>query len=154
MSRLKKIMFALLAVFIAIQFIQPARNTTGQAMPAAIAKQVSIPANVQEILNRSCYDCHSNNTQYPWYATIQPAGWLLAKHIRDGKAELNFDEFGNYSKRRQLNKLKSVASQINDGEMPLPSYTWIHTDAKLTAADKELITDWVANAMDSIKAEN
>lgn len=123
-------------------------------MPAAMAKHIPVPANMQEILNTSCYDCHSNNTRYPWYATIQPAGWLLAKHVKDGKAELNFDAFGNYSKRRQLSKLKSVASQINDGEMPLPSYTWIHKDAKLSTADKGLITDWVANVTDSIRAGN
>ena len=108
MKLLKKVLLALLIVFIAIQFIQPARNSDVQVMPADITNVLKIPPSVEGILRTSCYDCHSNNTRYPWYANIQPMGWLLADHIKDGKAELNFDEFGSYSKRRQLSKLKSI----------------------------------------------
>ena len=152
MSRWKKIVLFLLLVFIGIQFIRPARNISGQAVPADITKLYSVPAHVQAILKTSCYDCHSNNTQYPWYANVQPAGWLLAKHVKDGKAALNFNEFGNYTQRRQLNKLRSIASQVKDGEMPLQSYTWIHQDAKLSAAGKTLIIDWVTRTRDSLEA--
>lgn len=154
MSRSKTIVLVLLLLFMAIQFIKPARNVNGQATPAAITQQLSVPQNVQYVLDRSCYDCHSNNTRYPWYANVQPITWFLNRHIVKGKAELNFDEFGNYSKRQQRSKLKSIANQVNDGEMPLQSYIWIHRNATLSAADKELITTWIAKASDSLEAKN
>ena len=154
MSLLKKILLALLVVLVVIQFIQPARNTKRQVMERDIITQLSVPADVQTILKASCYDCHSNNTKYPWYVNIQPMGWLLAKHIKEGKAELNFDEFGNYSKRRQLSKLKAVANSVKDGSMPLSSYTLIHGDAKLDDNDKQRIIDWFLKTKDSLDAQH
>lgn len=154
MKFLKKILLALLIVFIAIQFIQPARNSGAQLSPANITKQFNVSPNVESVLKIACYDCHSNNTRYPWYANIQPMGWLLADHIKEGKAELNFDEFGSYSKRRQLSKLKSIAGSVKDGSMPIESYTWMHTDAKLSADEKALIIDWATGTRDSIDAKN
>lgn len=151
MSRMKKIGLAVLVVITGIQFIQPARNENGQVLPTDISKTFSIPGNVQSLLQTACYDCHSNNTNYPWYANIQPMGWLLANHIKDGKAELNFNEFGSYSQRRQQSKLKSIASQIKDDEMPLASYTMLHKNAKLTKEEKALIIDWALNAKDSLE---
>src|SRR3990170_2982997 len=102
MKLLKKVLIGLLIVFVAIQFIQPARNSKQQGIASGITTQYNMPSNVEGLLRTACYDCHSNNTRYPWYANIQPMGWLLADHIKDGKAELNFDEFGSYPKRRQL----------------------------------------------------
>lgn len=148
---MKKIGITVLIVLIGIQFIQPARNENGQALPADISKTVFIPGNVKSLLQTACNDCHSNNTNYPWYANIQPMGWLLANHIKDGKAELNFNEFGSYSQRRQQSKLKSIASQIKDDEMPLASYTMLHKNAKLTKEEKALIIDWALNAKDSLE---
>ncbi len=151
MSLMKKIGITVLIVLIGIQFIQPARNENGQALPADISKTVFIPGNVKSLLQTACNDCHSNNTNYPWYANIQPMGWLLANHIKDGKAELNFNEFGSYSQRRQQSKLKSIVSQIKDDEMPLASYTMLHKNAKLTKEQKALIIDWALNAKDSLE---
>lgn len=151
MSRMKKIGLAVLIVLTGIQFIQPARNEHGQALPTNIFKTVSIPGKVQSLLQTACYDCHSNNTNYPWYANIQPMGWLLANHIKDGKAELNFNEFGSYSKRRQQSKLKSIASQVKDDEMPLASYTMLHKGARLSKEQKALIIDWALQAKDSLE---
>jgi hypothetical protein len=116
--------------------------------------QFKTPTNVAGVLKISCYDCHSNNTRYPWYANIQPMGWLLADHIKDGKAELNFEEFGSYSKRRQLSKLKSIAGSVKDGSMPLASYTWMHRDAKLSAEKRALIIDWATRTRDSLAVKN
>ncbi len=81
-----------------------------------------MPANVVAILKVSCYDCHSNNTRYPWYSQLKPVAWLMARHIKKGKKELNFDEFNDYSKRRKKAKIKSIISQIEKEEMPLRSY--------------------------------
>ena len=115
MSRFKKIAWAIAIGLIAIQFIQPARNASGQVLETDISKAVSIPDSVQMILKRACYDCHSNNTIYPFYAYIQPIGWLLNSHIEEGKSQFNFSDFGSLSKRRQASKLKSIANQIKDG---------------------------------------
>ncbi|MEJ7738301.1 MAG: heme-binding domain-containing protein [Chitinophagaceae bacterium] len=151
MSRLTKILLVLLPGVIAIQFIKPARNISGQVSEADITKRFNVPANVEGILNTSCSDCHSNNTRYPWYANIQPMGWLLANHIKEGKAELNFSEFGNYSGRRQLSKLKAIGNSVKDGSMPLSSYTLIHRNAKLSKENKVLIIEWAARAKDSLE---
>jgi hypothetical protein len=115
MSKAKKILLALLLVFIAMHFVRPARNSSNAVQTADMVQQFNTPANVAGILKTSCYDCHSNNTRYPWYANVQPMGWLLADHIKDGKEELNFNEFTTYSHRRQLSKLKSIQNSIKDG---------------------------------------
>lgn len=151
---MKKIGLAVLIVLAGIQFIQPVRNENGSALQTDIFKTISIPANVQLILQTACYDCHSNNTNYPWYTNIQPMGWLLANHIKEGKAELNFNDFGSYSQRRQQSKLKSIASQVKDGEMPLTSYVLMHKSARLTEEQKALIIDWALKAKDSLEKNN
>jgi len=154
MGLFKKILLVILIVFIAIQFIIPARNTSGQVLPTDITKTVNIPDKVLDVFKNSCYDCHSNNTRYPWYVNIQPMGWVMASHIKNGKENLNFSEFGSYSKRKQANKLRSIGKRIKDGSMPLPSYTIMHTDAKLSPENKKLITDWVSDTKDSIDKNN
>ena len=150
MKLYKKILLALLIVFIAIQFIQPAHNISGQVLPTDITKTVNVPDKVLEIFKNACYDCHSNNTRYPWYVHIQPMGWMMARHIKNGKDNLNFNDFGSYSKRKQANKLRSIETSIKEGTMPLSSYVSMHTDARLSAEDKKLITDWVSVAKDSL----
>ena len=150
MSRFKKIAWAIAIGLIAIQFIQPARNISGQVLETDISKAVSVPDPVQMILKRACYNCHSNNTIYPFYAYIQPIGWLLNSHIEEGKSQLNFSDFGSLSKRRQASKLKSIANQIKDGEMPLPAYTMLHKNAVLGKTDKDLIINWANNTKDTL----
>lgn len=153
MRRAKKIGLLLLVIFIAIQFIQPARNKSGQVMPTDISKTVQVSLSVSTLLKTSCYDCHSNNTYYPWYANVQPIGWILNGHIQKGKAELNFSEFGSYTVRRQRSKLKSIASQVNDNSMPLASYTFIHKNAKLSKEDKALLIDWATKTNEAISTK-
>ncbi|MDQ6756916.1 MAG: heme-binding domain-containing protein [Bacteroidota bacterium] len=154
MRILKKILMGLFIVFIIIQFIRPAHNTSGQVLPTDITKIINVPGNILSVLKNSCYDCHSNNTRYPWYINIQPMGWIMANHIKDGKANLNFSEFGSYSKRKQANKLRAIAKSINDGSMPISSYTIMHTDAKLSEENKKNITNWVTHTKDSMEIKN
>jgi len=137
-------------VLILIQFFQPARNKSSELSSTDIKKTFSIRGNVQLILKISCYDCHSNNTNYPWYSRIQPFGWLLAKHIKNGKAELNFNEFSSYSLRRQISKLNGIGNSVKDGTMPLNSYTMIHKNARLSKEDKALLIDWAMSTKDSL----
>jgi len=154
MSRTKKILFALLGVFIAIQFIQPAHNKTEQVLSTDFANVFVVPNNVQSVLQTACYDCHSNNTNYPWYSNVQPMAWMMARHIKNGKDKLNFSGFGSYTSRRQVSKLKGIANQIKDDEMPLSSYKWMHKNARLSKEQKNLIIDWMNKTADSISANN
>ncbi|HEY8897031.1 MAG TPA: heme-binding domain-containing protein [Niastella sp.] len=154
MRRKRKWLLFLITAFILIQFIQPARNKNGQVLQSDITAKFTVPANVRSVLEVACYDCHSNNTRYPWYANIQPGGWWLAKHIKDGKEELNFSDFGSYSRRRQINKLRSIANSISDGSMPLSSYTLLHKNARLTKDQKTLIIEWAGKLKDSLTGTN
>ncbi len=141
---------ALLIVFLAIQLIQPARNNSEQVVSTDFAKVFSVPESVQSILQNACYDCHSNHTVYPWYSHIQPMAGLLAKHISEGKAKLNFSEFGNLRTRRQASKLKDIAGQVKSNEMPIASYQMMHPAAKLSEAQKKWIVTWMNNKADSL----
>ncbi len=154
MTVIKKIGLGLFIGFVAIQFIQPTRNKSNTILPMDIEKIVAEPANVSTILKTSCYDCHSNNTLYPWYSFIQPGGWLMASHIKNGKAMLNFSQFGELSERKQQNKLQGIINQVKDGEMPISSYRLIHPNAVLTPAQKTILINWAASVKDSLSSNN
>jgi hypothetical protein len=148
---LKKIAYILLAIFVVIQFIRPERNQSAQAQPFALSAKYTVPPAVDGILKKACNDCHSNNTVYPWYANIQPVAWWLADHVKEGKGELNFDEFLNYSQKKAHHKMEEVIEMVKEGEMPLNSYTIVHGDAKLSQEEKVAITDWASGVMKQIE---
>lgn len=150
MSRRQKILLSLFIAIVIIQFIQPARNKSSGTASSDITEVLNVPPQVATILKRSCYDCHSNNTNYPWYSRIQPFGWMLAKHIRDGKADLNFNEFGVLSRRRQMTKLRGIANSVEDETMPLRSYVLLHPGAAISANEKSLLVDWATAMRDSL----
>ena len=149
---LKRIFQILLLAFIIIQFIRPAKNKAEGISQNDISKIYPVPENVQTILKTSCYDCHSNNTVYPWYAKIQPVAWWLNNHIQDGKKDLNFSEFASYRIRRQYKKLEEINELVKKGEMPLDSYLWLHKNAKLDDQQKLTLANWVTTIRDTIKA--
>ena len=140
----------LLIVFVGIQFMPTKLNQSNAHSTDELTTVYHVPDTIQQILKTSCYDCHSNNTDYPWYNKIQPVRWLLQRHIEGGKAELNFSEFGSYSKRRQKSKLKSMLNEIKDDEMPLWSYTIIHQNAKITKKEKSRLIKWITELKDSL----
>lgn len=150
MSRKIVAVIALLIILAAIQFVQPPRNRNNEVSKTGIVSVVNVPADIQLILKSSCYDCHSDNTRYPWYAAIQPGAWWMASHIKEGKAELNFDQFGSYSKRRQLSKLKAIKGSIEDESMPLASYTFIHREADLSNTEQIRLKNWIETAGNEI----
>ncbi|PHQ61794.1 MAG: hypothetical protein COC08_03560 [Maribacter sp.] len=149
-KHIKKIVLALVVVFIGIQFIPKNYNESSEVLTTDFMTTFNVPKNIDTQLKVSCYDCHSNNTHYPWYNKIQPIAWFMEDHIDEGKEELNFSEFGGYSKRRQKSKLKSIMSQIRDDEMPLWNYTLIHRDAKLSEKEKEILENWIENLRDNL----
>jgi hypothetical protein len=146
--------FTVLALFIAIQFYQPKQGDRALgAQPGHIESVAYVPVPVKDLLQRSCYDCHSNATNYPWYSYVQPVGWWLESHISEGKEELNFSEFGSYSPRRQSSKLESVKGQLANGSMPPESYRSLHKDAQLSKAETQVLIDWVEALQDSLSQE-
>ena len=142
----------LLLAFIVIQFFRPAKNTAEGISNNDISKIYAVPADVQSILKTSCYNCHSNNTVYPWYAEIQPAAWWLADHVKEGKKELNFSEFASYRIGRQYRKLEEINGEVKEDKMPLESYLWIHKNSKLSEQQKLTLANWVTSVRDTIKA--
>lgn len=142
----KKIFLFLLVVFIIIQFIHPEKNQSTQILASDITHVVAVPDSVMGILKVACYDCHSNNTRYPWYNNIQPVAWWLHSHIKDAKEGLNFSEFGNYAPAKKKKRFNGIAKLIDKDEMPLSSYTLIHRDAKLDARQKEMMISWAKNS--------
>jgi hypothetical protein len=149
---LKKIGLGLLLCLIIIQFIRPAKNINTVDVTKQITAVATVPENVRIILKKACTDCHSNNTVYPWYSNIQPAYFWLNEHIKEGKREINFDEFAGYRLSKQYRKMEELIEQVNEGEMPLSSYSWIHKDTKVTNAERATLTSWAQGVMDTMKA--
>jgi hypothetical protein len=148
----KIIVLLIAAVFAGMQFFRPQKNLSNAGQPMDISTVVEVPADVAGILRESCYDCHSNNTRYPWYAEVMPAGWFLDGHVTDGKEHLNFSEFANGNLRRQYHKLEEISEMVGEGEMPLQSYLLLHRGAALSEAQKETLHRWVDASRASMKA--
>jgi hypothetical protein len=127
---------SILIVLVAIQFVP-----VGIGNPPVTADIPSSPA-VKAILRRACYDCHSNETEWPWYGRIAPGSWLIARDVRAGRAELNFSTWDRYSTQQQVRKLKESWEEIAEGEMPPWFYLPVHRDARLSAEDRALLRQW------------
>jgi len=138
----KIIAIVLAAAFFAIQFYRPDRTNPPIVEAETLEATTQVPENVQKILERSCNDCHSNKTVYPWYSNVAPLSWGLADHIAEGRRELNFSAWGTYNNKRKRHKLDEICEQITDGLMPHNQYLWIHRDARLFEADKKILCDW------------
>lgn len=150
MKTIKIIALVFLVVLVGIQFVPTNRNQSEVVPKSDFMLVNNVPKDVQDKLKVSCYDCHSNNTAYPWYNKIQPAAWFLEDHIKEGKDELNFNEWGELSDRRKNSKLRSIISQIEDDEMPLDSYTFIHWDAKFSELEKKEIIKYMTQLKNSL----
>jgi len=148
----KKILLALAILLVLFQFYPRAKNNINGSEAHNIGTVHQVPDDVQSLLKTSCYDCHSNNTLYPWYYNIQPVAWWLDDHIKDGKKDLNFSEFAGYRLAKQFRKLEEIEELVTVNEMPLTSYTLIHTDAKLSDQQKLTITNWSKKLQAEMKA--
>ena len=140
---LKIVAIVLIASFIVVQFFRPDRTNPPVVQAETLESSVPVPENVEQILKRSCNDCHSNQTVYPWYSNISPFSWLLQQHIDEGRQKLNFSVWNTFDAKKKARKLDEVCDQVTTGEMPLNQYLWIHRDAKLSDEDKKLLCDWV-----------
>lgn len=150
MKIIKIIVLFVLVAFVGIQLVPTTRNQSDFVPVTDFMLVTDVPKAISEKLQISCYDCHSNNTQYPWYNKIQPVAWLIENHIKEGKTELNFSEWDSLSNRRKSSKLRSIIKQIESDEMPLDSYTMIHKDSKFSEKDKTEIIQWIGQLNTSL----
>lgn len=139
---MKKILIALLVVLVVLQFFQIDKTNPAVDESKDFLKTQNTPEEIASIIKTSCYDCHSNESKYPWYSNVQPAGWFLKDHIDEGRRELNFSTFTDYELKRQDHKLEECIEYIEKDEMPLGSYTLIHREAALTEAQKNILIDY------------
>ena len=143
MKKLLKITaICIVGVFIFIQFFRADFTNPPVNQAETLEASTEIPENVQAIINRSCKDCHSNETVYPWYSKVQPSAWFLADHIKEGRTEMNFSVWNTYETRRKRRKLDEICEMVKARAMPLPSYLWIHWDARASDDDINILCEW------------
>ncbi|MBR9974546.1 MAG: heme-binding domain-containing protein [Bacteroidetes bacterium] len=134
------VLLSLLGVFVIIQFFQPERDNP------PVRAEIAAAPEMKAVLRRACYDCHSNETVWPWYSYVNPMGWLVGGHVREGRAHLNFSEWESLETQKRYHMKQEILEVLEDGSMPLPSYLLLHGDAELTAEDRGVLERWVSEA--------
>ncbi|MBK9271599.1 MAG: heme-binding domain-containing protein [Saprospiraceae bacterium] len=147
----KKIVWVFILLVLVIQFFQIDKTSLPSAN-AGFFQKYKADADVTNILERACNDCHSNETKYPWYTYVQPLGWWINHHIVEGREHLNFSDFTTRKIASQNHKFEEIIEVVKEAEMPLPSYTWLgmHPEARLTKDEKSALTSWAQMQMDLI----
>jgi hypothetical protein len=151
---LKWVVITIVVVFIGIQFVRPARTNPPVDQAQTMQSRLQLTPEVSAILDRSCQDCHSNSTRWPWYSNVAPASWFLIDHVNEGRQHLNFSDWGKLDKRRADKKLEEMCEEVQDQFMPIDSYTWIHRSAKLSDADIKAICDWSESERARLATQN
>jgi hypothetical protein len=141
-------------IALVIQLVPSELPSTEINNPGDLIESGIVSIEVAGLLRTSCYDCHSNETKFPWYSYVAPFSWLVAKDVKDARKELNFSVWQDYDMMEKLEKLDDISIEVKEGEMPMPIYTAIHTSAKLSDAQRQLIVQWAEDAMDSVVEED
>jgi hypothetical protein len=149
---IRPLLLGLLALIILIQLYRPSRNLS-DTQTHHVATKYPVSHDVDAILHAACYDCHSNRTQYPWYAEIQPVAYWMAGHVNEGKRKLNLSEFTHRKVSWQNHKFEEIIEVMEEGNMPLNSYTWTHGDARLNEQQIKNLIAWAQTNMDSLRAQ-
>ena len=153
MKIFKKVGLAVILILLLAQFFGPTKNEGDQDSLTAFINETDPPKQVHEVLKTTCYDCHSNITKYPWYNKITPVNYWMASHVNEGKEELNFSDWNSYSLKRKEHKMEEIYEEVEKKKMPLESYTWTHSGAKLTDEQiKEMVT-WAKQQQTHYKSE-
>jgi hypothetical protein len=137
--------------FVAVQFVGPGRTNPATDPAKTLRRKAPIPAQVDAILTRSCRNCHSNETAWPWYAYVAPMSWGVIGHVNEGREHLNLSNW-THTAEEGADLLDSMCREARRGKMPLPSYTWIHRSARLSDADKKQLCRWTSDAADALMA--
>ena len=146
-------LYVLIILFLLIQIYCPERTRTDEITKDHLTKVMNVPDNVQSILKHSCYNCHSEQTEWPWYSNVAPVSWLVISDVTGARAKMNFSQFGKYAKDKQAIKLSRICDRITDKDMPPTKYTMIHTDAVLSQEDRDILCKW-ANAVSDTLGSN
>ena len=133
-----RIVAVLAAIFVMLQFFGPARTNP------PVVSDLQAPEDVKSILRRACYDCHSNETHWPWYSRVAPARWFVVDHVDHGRGDLNFSDWPNFDFEAQDIEFLDIAEQVANGEMPLASYLILHPGARLSDADRRRLLEWTS----------
>jgi len=148
---MKKILIVLLVAFVIIQFFPIDKKNPPVNIGMDFVNIKNTPENVAQVIKISCYDCHSNETKYPWYSSIAPSSWFVKNHIDEGRKELNFSTFAMYEPKRQIHKMEECIEMIEKKEMPLESYYIGHQDAKLTDQQREMLAKYFKTQIEDTK---
>lgn len=148
---IKRTLLVLAAALVVAQFVGPKRTNPPTDPAKTLQRKTAIPANVDAILTRSCRNCHSNETDWPWYAHVAPMSWGVISHVNEGRAHMNLSEW-THTAEEGADLLDSVCKEARRGTMPIPSYTWVHRSAALSDADKKALCRWTADAADALMA--
>ncbi len=143
---LKKILELLIVViavlFAGIQFVRPAKTNPLIDESRTIEARHQVPPQVGAILKRSCMDCHSNKTEWPWYSNVAPASWFLIEHVNEGRDELNFSDWAQYDREEAEHLLSDICKTVKNNSMPLPSYVRLHPGARLSREEAQTLCAW------------
>ena len=139
---LRIVTYSVLGLFVVIQFIPSEIPPVQMDNPNDIIKNGAVDAQIGDILKSSCYDCHSNETHYPWYSYVAPVSWLVIHDVEEGRDELNFSEWASFTKKRQSKKSNEIGEEVEEGNMPMPIYTLTHPGAKLSSENKQILINW------------
>jgi hypothetical protein len=151
---LRWIGIAIVVILVALQFVRPKRENPPTDQSMTLTAQSDITPVVTTLIRASCFDCHSNETRWPWYSEVAPVSWLVADDVKVGRNHLNFSEWGKYAKSKRVLKLGQIYEQVSKNEMPLPKYLTMHANAKLSAADRDSITNWTEQEQDKLTNGN
>jgi len=143
MKKSTLIIIAIIAVIVLIQFINTRENIPNFDQQTDFISIHKPDGEVKDILVSTCYDCHSYESKFPWYANVAPVSWWINGHIHEGREHLNFSEWANYDHEKAAHKLEEMVEEVEEGKMPLESYTWMHHEAKLTEEQRQKLIDWV-----------
>ena len=151
---MKKVLVVLVVAFVIMQFFRIDKTNPAPTPGMDFLNIKKTPESTAKLIRNGCYDCHSNESKYPWYSNIQPFAWFLKDHIDKGRKELNFSTFATYEPKRQAHKLKEAAEFVENGEMPLESYLLMHPEAKFTDAEKKEMVDYFKYIEEEIRVSN
>lgn len=139
----KKIIIGLVVALVLIQLIRVDKTNPPIDLSKDFITLTKPPKEIVSVLKNSCYDCHSNETTYPWYFEVAPISWWAKDHVNDGRKHLNFSIWGDYRKERQAHKLDEMYGEVEEDEMPMSSYILVHKEAKLTSLQKTALLEWL-----------
>ena len=155
MRKVLKVVAALLLLsFVGVQFVRPERVNPPAAAGQSLEEHARVTPEVAGVLKRSCMDCHSNRTDWPWYSNVAPASWFVIDHVNHGRRHLNFSRWGQYTQRDRLSLLNGICATTKGGSMPLDSYTLVHRGAQLSQRDWQTLCAWSGEEQDRLASSD